>query len=548
MDSCHHPWVLEQWDDAEREILQRYFTSADLPVFALRGLSPTVCGALFARYSRTSKSLRRLFLDEFAAGLATQDEPGQEQQQVGERQAHGLYERVLGEFGDDSVAQLGGAHLACEQVSNLLTKVLERPRLGSYLEQSTRYIDFSSRRPDGSFRYWRDTDPARADHPDQVAYRAHMDQTFADYIWLLDRARAWFAPQVPGQPDDPARLRTVRAKALDAVRGVLPAATLSNLGIHASGQTFEGLLLRARASQLAEARDWAGIALEQLRQVIPAFLQRVDVADRGGIWSAYFEACRTETARAVAQLGGAGASTPEIPADAPASVTLVEWDPRAETKLVANIAYPYSHLSDLELEQWAYSLSPQQRQQIIETSAGDRTNRRHRPGRGWERPAYRFDIVSDYGAFRDLQRHRILEIEWQSLSPVHGFGVPPALQQAGPEVAGRYREAMERSGALYQRLLEGPFPAQAPYAVALGYRIRYHLGLNAREAMHILELRSQPAGHPSYRWIAQQMHNLIYHQAGHHAIANTMRFVDHSSGEQGRLAAELRQQQRAAST
>jgi len=271
------------------------------------------------------------------------------------------------------------------------------------------------------------------------------------------------------------------------------------------------------------------------------------VPDRGGVWSAYLQQCRRDATEAVETLGGTGDSPVTTGAGEPASVTLVEFDPEAEVKLVANIAFPYSHLSDYDLGQWAISLSPQQRQRVIEASLGDRTNRRHRPGRGWERPAYRFELVSDYGAFRDLQRHRILEIEWQTLSPLHGWVMPAPVQQADPEVRARYRQAMEHSGEMYETLLSSPFTSQAPYAVALGYQMRFHIGLNAREAMHILELRSQPDGHPTYRFIVQRMHDLIYNQAGHHAIANAMKFVNHTGGDQGRLAAEVRQQQQAAS-
>jgi hypothetical protein len=170
---------------------------------------------------------------------------------------------------------------------------------------------------------------------------------------------------------------------------------------------------------------------------------------------------------------------------------------------------------------------------IIDRYAGDRRNRRHRPGRALERAGYRFDVVSDYGAFRDLQRHRLLTIEWQDLTPAHGYTLPEAVVDAGGEA--QYHGAMERSAALHAALLPRFGPTRAAYAVALAYRIRYVMQLNAREALHVLELRTGPAGHPEYRKVGQQMHRLIADQAGHHAVAALMRFVDHTDYEHGGL-------------
>ncbi|MDQ3304914.1 MAG: FAD-dependent thymidylate synthase, partial [Actinomycetota bacterium] len=169
------------------------------------------------------------------------------------------------------------------------------------------------------------------------------------------------------------------------------------------------------------------------------------------------------------------------------------------------------------------------------------TNRRHKPGRALERVSYRFDVCADYGAFRDLQRHRMLTIEWQPLTPRHGYTLPEAVVEAGGEE--RFAQAMERSAALYDELY-ATFAPQAPYAVALAYRLRFSLQLNAREAMHMLELRTTPQGHPSYRRLCQQMHRLIAEQAGHRAVAELMRFVDHGEPDLERLESERRAEQR----
>src|SRR5271154_3775308 len=152
-----HQYVVEDFTDAEVSILRRYVTNLDGPVFALVNLPEVVKGALFARYSRSSKSLRRLFLDEFVGDLDVTGDTSLDAT-VGLRRAEDLYERVFGDYGDDSVAQLGGVHLACEQASNVLTKVLEWGRLMSYLEQSTRYIPYDTRMATGHYRYYRDPD------------------------------------------------------------------------------------------------------------------------------------------------------------------------------------------------------------------------------------------------------------------------------------------------------------------------------------------------------------------------------------------------------
>jgi hypothetical protein len=187
-------------------------------------------------------------------------------------------------------------------------------------------------------------------------------------------------------------------------------------------------------------------------------------------------------------------------------------------------------------------MTPEERLEVVRAYAGERTNRRHKPGRALERPRYRFDVLADYGAFRDLQRHRTLTIEWQALSPRHGYTRPEAVDAAG--VAGRFDEAMARSAALHD-VLHDRFPAEAPYAVCLAYKVRFVLDLNARAAMHLLELRSSPQGHPAYRTVAQDMHTLIAEQAGHHAVAEMMRYVDHSTEPSlERLDAERRAEQR----
>jgi hypothetical protein len=267
--------------------------------------------------------------------------------------------------------------------------------------------------------------------------------------------------------------------------------------------------------------------------VIPSFLARVDRPERGGVWTEYLQARRDEMEAAMHDLWPV-----EVP-DPGKSVTLTDFDPAGEDKVLVAMCYPYLNVAEQEVTRRISVLGPDARRRIIEAYVGDRSNRRHRPGRALEATTYRFDIVADYGAFRDLQRHRLLTVEWQPLGTDLGFEVPELVEAAG--FAGRYRESLERSKSLHDALAPY-FPDQSGYAVALAFNIRFALQLNAREAMHVLELRSGPQGHPAYRRIVQEMHRLIAEQAGHRAIANSMSFVDHSETELGRLEAEQRSQ------
>jgi thymidylate synthase ThyX len=515
----------------EASILSPYFTNLDRPIFALVNLPETVKGALFARYSRSAKPLRRLFLDEFAdkvdgaAAVST----------IGTARAERLYERVFNEYGDDSVAQLGGVHLACEDVSNILTKVLERGRLMAYLEQSTRYIPYTERRGEA----WRYFVPPELDgHALRPRYVETMNEAFETYARWIDPMRAWFERRYPKAASDPDAVyrSAIRAKALDTLRGLLPAATQSNVGIYGTGQAYEALLLRMRAHPLLEVRDAAGRMLEELRKVVPAFLIRVDQPERGGRWSAYLADTRRRTQEVAARL-----ALPATPAGT-AEVTLTDFDPDGEIKVVAAALYPVSDAPDAALLDAARRMTPEARADVLRAAVGERGNRRHKPGRAFERTSYRFDVLTDYGAFRDLQRHRLLTLDWQALTPRHGFIRPEAIVEAGGEAD--WRRIMERSAALYDRLADEGFGAAAQYAVSMAYRVRFVMDMNAREAMHVVELRTSPQGHPAYRRVCQQMHRLIAEQAGHRAIAEAMKFTDHSEIELERLQEERRLEER----
>ena len=536
-------YVAEEFSADEADVLRRYFTNLDGPVFALVNLPEVVKGALFARYSRSPKSLRRLFLDEFVGDLDISGDVTVDAT-VGLDRAEELYDKVFVEYGDDSVAQLGGVHLACEQASNLLTKVLEWGRLMSYLEQSTRYINYDSRL-DGRYRFYRDPDVLNSSLG--LRYVGDLDRLFDTYAEMAATMVDFFRDRFPKQPGDSDFIhrQAVRAKALDSVRGILPAATLSNVGIYGTGQAYEALLLRMRAHPLPEARAYSDLMLTELRKVIPSFLKRVDLPDRGGAATDYLAANHEAMTELVEQVFPDSPATDDAAPWAAPGVQLVDWDPDGEVKTVASMLYPYVDLPEAQLEDRARAMTVDERLAVIRAYVGERRNRRHRPGRGFERTYYRFDVLADYGAFRDLQRHRMLTIDWQELSPRHGYTRPEAVEQAG--LADEFDQAMERSADLYDALGAGGFPHAAPYAVALAYRIRFVMQMNAREAVHLIELRSTPQGHPAYRTVAQEMHRLIAEEAGHRALAAAMSFVDHSAEPRlERLDAERRAEARRA--
>ncbi len=519
-------YPVEDFSEEERALLAPHFTNLDRPVFALVNLPETVKGALFARYSRYSGTVRRLFLEEFAEDVEVRERPfdGAE----GERAAK-LYERVFLGYGDDSIAQVGGAHIACEWVSNVLTKVLQRGRLAAYLEQSTRYIPYDKPFPEnagGGFRYYRDDELG-------PEFRAAMDELFSIYSRSLEQVESWAAERWPrGDEPEGAWRRSIRAKALDLLRGLLPASTLSHVGIYATGQAYEQLMLRLMASPLPEARDIGGMILRELQLVMPSFVSRVDRPDRGGEWVEYLQRRRAATEEWVSRLGldrrGGGE-------DAPA-VELIHVD-GTEEDLLASCLFEAASAPETEIRARVDVLDRSERAELLGALIGERANRRHRPGRGFEALRYRFEIISDYGAFRDLQRHRMLTCQWQRLGPDLGAGVPEEVREAG--AGDEFERALEVSRTEYERLEGAGLGDAAPYALCLAYRIRYILDLNAREAMHLIELRSGREGHPAYRAVAQAMHERI--AAIHPAVAGAMAHVDTSQEARlERILSEIR--------
>ena len=527
----------EAFTAEETAVLERFFTNTELPVFGLINLPEVVKGALFARYSRSSKSLRRLFLDEFVTdadfGIDTLTTVISADEMGSTRHAEQLYQRIFFDYGDDSVAQLGGAHLACEQASNLLTKVLEWGRLAAYLEQSTRYIRYDSALG-GRHRYLVPDEIGASSHAN--AYLGHMERTFEVYTRMVAYMIGVYEQRHPRSEDDSKMVwnATIRAKACDTVRGLLPVSTLSNVGIYGTGQAYEMSLIRMQASPLLEVRSYGEMMLGELRQIIPSFLTRVDLEDRGVRWSRYLAEVRSDLEAIAAQL--------DPPSDVGPTVTLTDWDPDAETKIAAAALYAVSELPDEALQRLVREMTQEERAELIAALVGRRANRRHKPGRAMERTMYRFDVSCDIGAFRDLQRHRLMTLEWQRFSTRLGYDLPEDLQEHG--LADEWVSVMDDAGSLYEDIRSDLGVEVAQYVVPFAYNVRFVMEMSPREAFHLIELRSQPAGHPAYRAVAHAMHRAIRDVAGHRVIADAMTYVDHTDVDLQRLEGERRAAQR----
>jgi thymidylate synthase ThyX len=549
--------VVDRWGDrfseAERALLAPFVTDLDAPIFGLRNLPEVVKGALFSRYSRTDKSLRRILLDEFiqapesgfAAIVGAARDNGAEQI-VAVRQAEAFYERVLVGYGDDSVAELGGAHVACEGISNIAAKALEDSRIGiSPLEKSTRYVVFN-RKLDGRYRYLREPQIMESRHG--VRYEAALDNLFDTYSMLLDPTIAAVRARTPRDEATSERAynSATRAKACDLLRGLLPMATLTNVGLFGNGRAFEYLLSKLYGAPLDELAELAGSMQLALDALIPSFVKRAK-SERGRMQQEYLrsmhqnvaallnERRKAEDERFAADELSSFVLRPSSSSEYGSGVQLVEYDPNAEAKTVAAILYPHAELPLEQLRALAERMSAEERLSIIRAYVGERGSRFHKPGRAFETPYYTFDLLADLGAYRDLQRHRILTQERQRYTVRHGYVTPPELTEYG--LAAPYAAALERAAEAVETIAID-LPEQAQYAVPLAFRVRWRITINLRAAYHLAELRSAPQGHPAYRQIAQAIYTHI--RMVHPTLAEGMRFVDLSDYALERLDAERR--------
>lgn len=511
-DKKENPYVVKGEDGrltitpAGEELLAKIVTDPKGPVYAFTNeASPVFAAAAMARLSRRGSDLREIFLDEFAM--------------TGEDGAEGLIDRVVTGYGDDSVQQLITVATVVEGASNLLTKKIEWSRLANYLEQSTRYIFYDQKDGEGRYKYFT---PRNLPAPLATEYVAALDRVFDLYSEIVRGVTEFVqkknpAPMSGDKTELIAWRGATRAQACDAARPVLPVATKSTVGIVCSSQAMESMVRRLLADPLEESQETGRLLLRESRKVIGAFLKRADLPERGLAWVLYLK----ETKAKLAAL--AKKNMPVQSADFSQAVRLRDYSPKDELTLVPRMLFESSELSLAELEREVATWSMAQKEEVFNAYMGKRMNRRHKPGRALERAHYDWEIVADYGTFRDLQRHRIVDDwEWQNLTIKYGYDVPELITEAGFEA--QFRECFAISEKLWHAMIDAGLSEEAQYATLLGHKLRYQFIINAREAFHLLELRTSPQGHPGYRKICQEMHRLL--SEVHPRLGAAMKFVN----------------------
>ena len=528
----------DNFSDQERSILSSHFSNSDGAVFAIITPRQVDRGALMSRYSRSDKTMRRIFLDEFLKDPKRGEE---------------FYKRILLEYGDDSVAELGEAQIGIEWISNIAAKKIEDHRIGlSYLEKSSRYVAFDQK-IDGDYKYHREERIMASPYADQYLETCdHAFDLYSNNIQLMQKFISEKEPidqfsffdsnlkkettygNLKSDKDIESAKRiyksVIKAKSLDILRGLLPASTLTNLGITGNGRAFEYLLSTMYASGLKETKRLADQIYYELNLIIPAFVGRAN--DKyGKTLQSYFENTKA------AIYGIAQNHLKNIKPDENLQhVKLLYFEDNfeAEVKVVSAILYEHAQGQSLEtITQYTRSITPEERYKIIQEYTRFRTNRRHRPGRAFEMVEYTFELFTNFGMFRDMHRHRILTLERQLLSTRHGYDIPTEVIEIG--IVKDYKDCMYKSREAYENISKN-MPEEAQYVVNFAYRYPYFIRFNLREAYHLIELRTVPQGHPDYRNVCQKMFEQIKHI--HPILVDGMRFADLKTYNLERLNAE----------
>jgi thymidylate synthase ThyX len=501
--------------DSNNIELKSVVTNLEDDVYAFTDkIDPVTIAAAMARLSRRGDDMRLILEEEF---LNKKDKD------------NNLLKRVISAYGDDSVQQLVGQHIVVENASNLLTKKIERGRLAAYLEQSTRYIYYDKKNEDGKYKYFI---PNNLSQTTKDKYVEITDQIFVNYSEIVHKLNSFISDQstVPLNERDVAWKNATRAQACDAARLVLPVSTTSTVGIFASGQALESMIMDLMSDNFLESNTTGQKILDEARKTIPVFLERADIPERGGAIIAY----KSETKKTVKRL--AKKLLPKAYSMETKQVVLTDVWPLNELDIVSDMLYESSSLSLSEIRHEVSAWSYDRKLKVFNAYIGERLNRRHKPGRSLEKIHYSWDILCDYGIFRDLQRHRMVDdMEWQDLTPRYGYDCPEIIDDAG--LNDLYEECFDLSLKLYSIMQDAGYHSEAQYATLLGHRMRWKVTMNAREMFHFIELRSSPQGHPGYRKIVKEMHDLIGDR--HPIIASSMNFVNKGDNpELTRLAAE----------
>jgi len=530
--------TVEAFSEQQKKTLERYVTNHDKNVFVLRNLPEVIKGALFSRYSRSSLGLRSLLLKEFIQNDETafgeiagaEGSSACEEQVLAIRRAQNFYDRILDGYGDDSIGELGGAHLAFEQVSMLAAKAIEDCRVGgSPLEKSSRYI-FFDQMVGGQYLFYREPVLMASAYKDLYINTCNM--LFETYSRLAPELTELFAERMPRDNDTSKAAYTaaLRAKVLDCLRGLLPAGTLTNVGVYGNGRFFEGLLQRLQMSSIAETQDLGRQAFEELSKVIPSFIRRAEVGHRHyDALSQFMDTMRSDLQAVTAALA------PAVEPMRGTGVRLVDHQIDAPQRVAAALLFPYCQGGIYELQKLTGGLAEDALGRILDAASAARENRRHKSPRALEVAQYTFEIVADYGCYRDLHRHRLLTQERQRLGCSLGYHSPPDLE--GLPAESEYQRAMERAHAAWE-LIATDFPEEAQYIVPMAYNIHWMMHVDLRSLQWMCELRSQPQGHNSYRSIAQNLAKAVC--AVHPSFERFFRYVDQEGYDLGRYNQEAR--------
>lgn len=531
------------FSEKQTKILERFVTNTEGDIFCLRNLPEVLKGALFSRYSRSSLGLRSLLLKEFIAndeetafskivqGVESKDDGDDEEDQLlAIQRAQKFYDRILDGYGDDSIGELGGAHLAIENVSMLAAKVVEDCRIGgSPLEKSTRYIYFDQKVND-EYLYYRE--PVLMTSAYRELYLNTCDKLFDTYSSLIPPLTELIEKDFPHEEgmSKVAYRAALRAKVLDCLRGLLPAGTLTNMGVYGNGRFFEQLIHKLQCNNLAELQDLGRSAYEELSKVIPSFVRRSEPHHRHHVsYVEHFESLHSDL-KLVADKHNDSVSRNLEP-----GTRLVDYQPDEVYRVAAGLLYPYTDKGMEELLSYCRSLPGEELEKILDAACGTRENRRHKSPRALENAFFTFEVVADYGIYRDLQRHRMNTQDRQLLGCDYGYYIPDEIR--GTEMEGAYCEAMEEAAIAFNTIAQ-ELPEEAQYIVPMAYNIRWYYHINLRALQWLCELRSGAAGHTNYRRVAQDMARQVCDAVP--AYERFFKFVDYEGYELGRLGQEQR--------
>jgi thymidylate synthase ThyX len=532
----------EEFSESQIKILEHFVTNTSSNVFVLRNLPEVLKGALFSRYSRSILGLRTLLLKEFIlnedtafasiAGKYTDSDASN--QMIAIQKAQNFYDRILDGYGDDSIGELGGAHLAIENVSMLAAKTIEDCRIGgSPLEKSTRYMYFDQK-INGQYLFYQE--PVLMTSAYRELYLDTCNALFDAYSKLVPPLTAKIEEGFPKEPaiSKAAYTAALRAKVLDCLRGLLPASTLTNMGVFGNGRFYECLIQKLNCHNLAEMQELGKKSHQELSKVIPSFIRRADPSHRHQqAFAQFLETMQNEIKQFASH------HTREVEPFADSAVRLVQYDPDSVSEVAASLLFPHSNGGLKELEAYCRSLSEEDMARLLETACTARENRRHKSPRALEHANFTFEILADFGVYRDLQRHRMLTQERQLLSCNYGYYSPPEIE--GTDMQKVYMEAMEMAKKAYDTIAT-ELPEEAQYAVPMAYNVHWYFHVNLRGLQWLCELRSQAAGHPTYRLIAQEMARQVGQAIPQ--FERFFKFVDFEGYQLGRLGAEIRHEEK----